>query len=362
MRGRLLPACLLVLTVVLPIRPAHANDHAHGEGELVLFASAEGRTSDSDQEIYRDDEGVLTADVLGSWSKGRFRVFGELLLSTDEQELERLQLGWQLAPETFVWVGRFHQPSSVWNSFHHHGQYLQPSISRPVIEDWEDEGGILPQHVEGLFFERRHPLGSEARHGVVVAASAGIGPVLGPEGLEPYEVFSSRSYDRRPAVAMRLMYLPSFADDDGIGILASHTEIGLQDTPEQAGGDHVDLDVYGAYLTWTAGPWQTQAALYRIRAGFYPPSGGGEAFWAGYAQLRRELGAGLSLLARYEDSDGAGDSRYVALFPDFVEQRTVVDLRWDFATRHALSLEAATNHAREGQFNELRLQWSAAFR
>jgi hypothetical protein len=363
MRGRLAPVCAWVSLAWLAAGPAAGSEqeHSHGEGKLVLFASAEGFILDGDSDTYDDEDGILTADVLGSWSLGRLRVLGELLLSTEEQEMERLQLGWQLAPDTFLWAGRFHQPASVWNSFHHHGQYLQPSITRPVIDDWEDEGGILPQHVEGFLFETRRPIGAGDGHGFMLAASAGIGPNLTEQGLEPYELFSSRSGDRHPAVGFRFMFLPTFVDDDGIGIVASHTEVGVHEGVGLPAADHLDLDVLGAYLVWTSGPWQTQATLYRVKAAYDEPATGSDEFWAGYLQARRELGSGLSALVRYDGSDGASRSRYVLLFDDFVAQRVVLDLRWDFAASQALSFEYANSLAREGRFNEFRLQWSAAF-
>lgn len=362
MHRALVPVWLAVAIVSLASATAVAGDEpGRGEGKLILFASAEGYSLDSDYGPYDDTDGVLTADIVGSWSRGRFRVFGELLVSTEEQEMERLQLGWQLAPETFAWLGRFHQPSSVWNSLYHHGQYLQPSITRPAIEDWEDDGGILPQHVEGLLFETRRPLGSGDSHGFVLAAAGGIGPILTRNGLEPYEVFSSRTHDRRPAFGLRLMYLPDFTDDDGVGIVASHAEIGLDEIGNVAQSDHVDLDAYGVFVSWTSGPWQARGTVYRIRAGYDAPDPGSDQFWAGYVQVSRELGGEFTLLARYEDSDGASDSRYVRYFPDFVEERAVVNLRWDFSVRQALAVELASSKAREGRFRELRVQWSAAF-
>ena len=80
----------------------------------------------------------LQADALLSLQKGPFKLFGEYLLSDHEGDLERFQLGWQLSGDTVIWIGRFHQPTSVWNHDHHHGQYLQTSITRPAIDEWED--------------------------------------------------------------------------------------------------------------------------------------------------------------------------------------------------------------------------------
>jgi len=73
---------------------ARAEQAPPSRGDLLVFASAEGyRLADS--EVFDDDvDGVLTTDLLGSWTTGRFRVMGELFVTTEEQDLERLQAGW----------------------------------------------------------------------------------------------------------------------------------------------------------------------------------------------------------------------------------------------------------------------------
>ena len=204
-------SCMLLLATLFATWASAGEDDRPRDtdrGELLLFASADGARIASDDPGYDTTDLDLTADVLGSLSAGKFRVFGELVLATEEQELERLQFGWQVAPETFLWLGRFHQPASTWNTDYHHGRYLQPSITRPSIEEWEDEGGVLPQHLEGVLVETRLPLGE--RRGLTLAAGGGIGPVMGSAGLEPLEVFGPRSFERRPAYSLQAAFLPEF--------------------------------------------------------------------------------------------------------------------------------------------------------
>jgi hypothetical protein len=286
-------------------------------------------------------------------------VLGELLLSTEEQELERFQFGWEVAPETYAWLGRFHQPASAWNTQHHHGQYLQPSITRPTIEEWEDDGGVLPQHLIGALGEARLPLADHS--GLWLSAGAGIGPLMTPEGLKPLEIFSPRNTERLPTFSMRVAFLPDFASDDGLALVAMHSEIGLSRSLYTGPADHVDLGVVGLSLGWTPRRWQLMATVYAVNAALSGDSGKDDRFYAGYLQLSRDLGGGFSVLGRFEGSAQTDDSRYLALFPEFISQRAVMDLRWDFARQQALSLELATAQARQGNFKALRLQWSAVF-
>lgn len=340
---------------------ARAEQAPPSRGDLLVFASAEGyRLADS--EVFDDDvDGVLTTDLLGSWTTGRFRVMGELFVTTEEQDLERLQAGWEIRPDTLLWLGRFHQPGSFWNTRYHHGQFLQTSISRPSIESWEDDSGVLPQHVMGALFESRVPLGESG--GVSLALSAGLGPLLRDHELHPVEIFNPDSRPRGGSFAVQASFLPDYSSNDGVGMLASHTEVMLDDAVRPYGADCVDLDVIGLFFDFAPGRWRITSTTYWVHSDFDGTAGGGsDSFVSGYLQAQRTFGDRFTALARFEASANADDSAYVALFEDFVEQRKVVDLRWDFARRHALTVEWADTDTLRDRYHEYRLQWSAALR
>ena len=273
-------------------------------------------------------------------------------------DLERLQIGWETYPDSYVWLGRFHQPASSWNSRHHHGPFLQPTITRPAIELWEDEGGVLPQHLVGLLAETRLQLGEAG--GVSLAAGGGVAPMMTDEGLEPLDILRPGDFDGRRAWSARATYLPDFTDDSGIGLVASHGEVDITNSAYAGPADSVDLDVAGLFVVWARGAWRLDSTLYRVRALFVGQAGTSDEFSAGYLQLRRELGTEFSVVGRSEGSADTAGSGYLSLFPDFVRQRSVLDFRWDFMRRQALSIEFATNRVRNGDFREFRLQWSAA--
>ncbi|MGH8134710.1 MAG: hypothetical protein ACRER4_00045 [Steroidobacteraceae bacterium] len=348
-------AALLAATASAGEHDQHGNS---GQGELVFFPFVDAETFDSDDPIYDTSELDLSVDVLGSWGAGRIRVLGELLLSTEEQDLERFQVGWEALPNTYLWLGRFHQPASVWNTRHHHGPYLQSSITRPAIELWEDEGGVLPQHLVGLLAETRRPMGETG--GVSLAAGIGVGPALKTGSLEPLEAFEFHNFENRRSWSLRANWLPDFTGDDGIGLIASHSQIDIREANYPGPADRVDLDVAGLFVAWTHDPWRLDAALYAMRADFVGEGSADDNFTAGYLQLRRELGKKFSILGRFEDSADTSESRYLALFSDFTSQRTVLDFRWDFMRQQAITVEVATSQARDSDFRELRLQWSAA--
>ena len=59
-------------------------------------------------------------------------------------DLERSYVQYVVGPWLKVSVGRFHTALGYWNDTYHHGGYLQTSVSRPVMERFEDNGGLLP--------------------------------------------------------------------------------------------------------------------------------------------------------------------------------------------------------------------------
>jgi len=128
--------------------------HQHSSSEFEVFVAAEGLAGHG-QPHPRYDDPWFDADVIFGFTHGQFRVFGEYFITGDEHDLERFQVGYEVVPDTVLWLGRFHQPASAWDTEHHHGRYLQTAITRPAIENWEDEQGLIPQHITGALVESR---------------------------------------------------------------------------------------------------------------------------------------------------------------------------------------------------------------
>lgn len=354
-----IPIALGLFAGLIPT-PADAAAHEHSRRtEILVFASGEARAFDGDDPAIESDDFLAAADFLATWTSDRWHALAEYLLTNEEQELERLQFGWEPVPDTFLWIGRFHQPGSVWNTRQHHGQYLQPSITRPAIENWEDYGGVLPQHVEGLLFETRRPLGE--KRGVEFSAGLGISAELRDDALEPFEVFNPRNDGRMLSYSMHAALLPDMTGDDAFGVTVSHNELPFDPAPRPDGSDHVDLQVLGIYADVARGPWQLTSVIYAAEAEFAgAASMPRDRFLAGYIQLQHHFDSRLTALVRVEATDGSGDSAYLALFPGFVKRRNVFDLRWDFRPRQALSIEFADTKAPPADYGEFRLQWSTA--
>lgn len=341
----------------------HHSPDGHPSSEFVLFASAEGHSFSSPASANQlNEDANAIGDAVFAINRGRFRLFGEYQLSDEEHDLERMQVGMEVVPDTVVWVGRFHQPASAWNTEHHHGRYLQTAITRPSIELWEDEQGIIPQHISGIYVDSRRPIGDTA--GVQLAVGAGLGTTVGSAGLEEFDLLNPHSDGRRLSLTGRIAYLPDYVGTSVFGLLLAHNDMPVTDAPTagQLQATDVRQDLYGAFVDWNDGPWQLHSALYDVSMNLTEAGGSrSESFVAGYVQMERQLPRRFTAYAREENSSRASRSVYVQVnHPDFQLRRATLGLRWDFRRRQALTAEFTHGHSVRADQDAFRLQWSAA--
>lgn len=324
-----------------------------------MFGSAEAYRIDPDQ-LPTSNDAVATADILYSLTRNRFKLLGELIASSEEFELERFQVGWLLHETTWIYAGRYHQPTNYWASTYHHGQYLQTSITRPSIENWEDNSGVLQTHQTGFMVESN--IGLRENTGLEIAVSFGSGSEIQDGALEPYNVPGSEGIAGH-SFAARIGFLPDTLGNDTFGVLLGTSELESSDSqviiPDLV---DVDQDLVGAFLNWTRGSLHVISAAYYIRNKLdRATQSDSDHFTAGYVQLGKTI-ADWTLYGRWEDTAGAEESEYLTLFPEYVIQRSLIGVRLDFLKRHALTLELFDAEAETGDYRQIAIQWSAAFR
>ena len=339
--------------------------------ELLLMPSAQAvGTFDRHAAVTEIVDQVVQVDTLFTVQHGPFKLFGEYLLSDHEGDLERFQLGWQASQDTVIWIGRYHQPTSVWNHDHHHGQYLQTSVSRPFMDEWEDLGGILPQHFTGMLIETSHAAFGSWR--LRTAIGGGIAPYITADGLEPFDLLHPSSERHQVGYQGRISLHPSEFSESGFGILAATDElpvVGLAATPGHVtvgppipGLDHADLKLLGAFGVYAAADWKVLGTWYHASTQLNSPVASlASNFGIGYVEAERRLPHEFTVFARWEDSANARQCLYLKLFPMVVQERNVLGLRWDFVPRQALTVQLSKTHTLNGPFSDIRLQWSAAF-
>jgi hypothetical protein len=335
---------------------------AAGDSDLIFFLSADGFERQSISLATLDEQKfTVTADVLYSYENGPWRVLGEYFLTDEESDLERLQFGYDFSTDSTIWLGRFHRPISVWNHQFHHGAYLQPSISRPAIENWEDQGGVLPGHVTGVLIDSLKPVGDKG--GIRFAASAGFGPGLAEGELLPFDILHPGDGPQQPAASVNLAYLPDYAAESSFGLVAGYVEIEADPMPALglATSFEIQQSTFGAHANWETDDWQLISAVYYIDNDVRQSVAAGGWFVAGYVQAQHQLGENTAAYLRLENTRNADSADYLKIFPEFIQQRELLGFRYDFAKRQAIALEISRNEVSMDSYSQIHLQWSAVF-
>lgn len=350
----------LLLVLAVFCSPWARGDPLQHEFLLMPSATVIG-TFDRQSPLTQLYDEVVQADALLSLQKGPFKLFGEYLLSDHEGDLERFQLGWQLSSDTVIWIGRYHQPTSVWNHDHHHGQYLSTSITRPGIDEWEDLRGVLPQHFTGALIESSREVFGRWR--LRTAVAGGLAPKLNNDGLQPFDLIHPDG-GRRMGYQARASLHPGEFSDSGFGVLMADDQIaatGLRPV-NGVGIDHVDLQLYGLFGAYADDAWKVTATVYVARTELHYIIGptAEDSFGFGYIEAERHFGRNFTGFVRYEEAAGVGNSPYLHLFEQFARERYLGGVRWDFVDRQALTLQVTDSFFINGHFSDVRLQWSAA--
>jgi hypothetical protein len=341
--------------------------HAESQQDLLVFASLGGldRFSASDPAIEETD-GHATASFLYTYSSDRFRFLGEYILSDTESELERLKAAWQIDEQTMLWFGRFHSISNFWTTEYHHGQFMQTSISRPGLEEWEDESGPLPSHISGVWLEHQYSV--EERSVIDFGLVAGLAPVFANGQLVPFDFLDPES-GHSPHISGRLVYRPDVLSTNQIGVVVAHNDISVDSNsnPTLAGLNSIQQLTVGAFSHWQWEEWSLISNLVYFDVDLrYGDADVNDTFIMGYVQLEHTATNDLTIFGRAEFSDGEDQSRYLQMLPAAVAHRQMLGVRWDFADSHALTMEIADTSAQgidlsHDYFKEFRIQWSAVF-
>ncbi len=349
-RSRPIQTLLALLAGMLFPLPAPA------EGELLLFPEL---LFEHEQDNSLDDaELTPSLDFFGTARRGRLRLLGEVFVSDDEFDVERLKLGYAFSPGTVVWAGRVHNPLGYWISQYHHGNYLQASISRPEVARFEDDGGLFPNHIIGVLLDTTYTSGN---HAFDYSLLAGTGPELrAGNNAELHFAGLSNVGDGKHKLNItgRFAYRPDSASDNQFGLFASYVKIPVT----KAIYDTLKLTIAGVFSSWQLADLTFTGALYLVKDelsdGAVKDDGD---FASGYVQADYLALEVWTPYARLEHSYGDNNDPYIELMTDFVPKRQVLGMRWDFTPGQALKLEYSRNHAHSKTFGQTFLSWSAAF-
>jgi len=340
---------------------------AEPQHDMLVFLSIEGHEMRSTQNPELDGfSSHATADFLYSYNSERFRFLAEYILSSSEDELERIKAAWRIDDRTLLWLGRFHAISNYWTTEYHHGQYMQTSISRPGLEEWEDESGPMPSHVTGLSLEHDFFLSEESAMSLGLAA--GLAPKFEGVHLEPFDVLNPES-GHELSLSGRLVYRPDVLSMKQIGLAVAHNDIAVvsDSNPNLTDLNTILQTTVGIFSNWQWQDWalSTNWVWFDIEMQ-YLDRDVDDSFLMGYVQGEYDVSDNWTVFGRVELGDNEDGSPYLQLLPNVIAHRHMLGVRWDIADSHALTLELAdtstqgeaSNH---DSFKEIRIQWSAVF-
>ena len=340
---------------------------AESRHDMLVFASLEGfeAFSASDPELEGFDRRA-TADFLYTYNSDRFRILAEYIWSDTESELERLQAAWQIDDQTMLWFGRFHAISNYWTTEYHHGQFMQTSISRPGLEEWEDESGPMPSHVTGLWLEHEYSVNDQSA--INLGLVAGLAPKFDGQHLAPFDFLDPES-GHDMTVSARVVYRPDVLSTNQIGLSLAHNDIAVvsDSNPNLTNLNSILQTTLGVFSDWEWDAWRLSGnwVYFDVEMQY----GNGDVqddFVLGYVQGEYEAAKNWTVFGRAEIGFGEDNSLYLQLLPSVIAHRNMLGVRWDFADSHALTMEVADTSTQgdnlvHESFKEFRLQWSAVF-
>lgn len=347
---------LLPLVVFLILLGASSAAHAfelNGFGDVTFTKSTETN----------NDQGSFALGGLDLYVSqpidDRTDVFVELVVEAGDTgdfvlDLERLQLGYLVNDALKVRAGRFHNILGYWNTAFHHGAQLQTSIGRPAFLEFEDEGGILPSHLIGLWASGRYVT---APLSLTYGVMAGNGSKVQDGALSPNNTSDNNG---NKAVSFRLTAEPNGIPGLMFGVSGSHALVsGFTGSNEIM---RVKQNIAAIDVTYFEKPFEFIAEYYLIRD--KDDFSGSEKFSskAFYVQGGYVIKDRFIPYARYEKCslDDKGDPYFGALGTK-ESKRTIAGLRYNLSVSNAVKAEVRFIDNGTEKFEEYAAQWSVAF-
>ncbi|MDH5257576.1 MAG: hypothetical protein OEX07_06195 [Gammaproteobacteria bacterium] len=317
------------------------------------FAHAEIRPDVHDNPELETFEVELGTDFFYLLNYKKFRVLGELAVTSEEFELERLQIGLDLTTNQTLWLGRFHTPLGYWNSNYHHGLHLQTSVHRPGIIEFEEKGGALPNHITGALLEGQRFTNNGA---INYSAAIGYAPTLEHDTLEPYSLEASGN---KLHGIIKIGYQPDETNPSESGLVIAQSTI----THEGELIDQIQQQFVSLYSHQSWEKYRLLGAAFLVKNTIqYPSTDDAKAsFAAGYLHGEYDIASQWTVYARVERSLGSEDDSYLALFEHSETQRNLGGIRYDVTRRQAISSEVSQRTGEHDNHTHVSIQWSAVF-
>jgi hypothetical protein len=274
-------------------------------------------------------------------------------------DIERLQVGYLVSDELTVWIGRFHTPYGYWNTAYHHGAQLQPTVMRPQFIAFEDHGGVLPAHMDGLWASG-HVAAGPGR--ITYDAYLGNGQRILDGALD---MQNEGNVDSHTALGGRFGYefLGGALDSLWIGVHAFSEQV--NDFTNGVLTAETDVKVAGGFFHWTPGDWELMGEFYGFDNRAHDSNAPSHSSTTWYVEADYTFYGRITPLARVERASlNQNDGYFQYLLGGKSYTRNLVGVRYDLTPQTALKLDADhTNETLNGAkaYNELHFQVAIRF-
>lgn len=301
----------------------------------------------------------------------RMDVLAELVIEFDDEtaitDLERLQVGYALNNHHKVRAGRFHNLLGYWNLAYHHGAQLHTTIDRPFFLEFEDEQGILPLHMVGLWWDSRFSTGAgDVELGVMFGNGAALsGDLTAPEPLT-LDPGSSSDPDNKKAVSANISFSPAAMEGMQVGLFGQIGTVVITDTVS-TNSDEIDQLIWGVDVAYLSDRMEFLGECYAWQHENLASVSTDTVGW--YTQLGYRVKERVMPYIRYSALDAESDPYFDAIgitgttpAGDRETSVTTVGMRFDIDFRTALKVEyRAVDDDIDGSYNEAAAQWAFSF-
>ena len=348
---------LPIVAMMLMIAPYFAMAGSSYESEFIPFPEVTIHFYDRDVPPAQQHGSAPLVDFFYTAKYNNWRVLSEFLVSDDERDLERLIVG-KIGPSgRQFWLGRNHTDLDQWNRLFHRETYLQTTIHRPGIIEFEDDGGVLPAHITGLSVEDNKSIGG---HSLNYRVTIGLGPTLKQQHLVPFDLLKPNKDSNDLALTAIVSDQTAGDSFKDSGLFLGHTII-----PSQANSIlKIKQTVLGAYTNYSIGSstvWRASAFYVVDDMDMAGGTNKNSSFVYAYLQPEYNLNAMWTVYGRMEVNAGANNDLYVQQIPSFISERALVGTRYQMENSQVIKFELAKLRQYGQRFIAAEVQWSAAF-
>ncbi len=273
-------------------------------------------------------------------------------------DLERAQIGYQFSDEATLWLGRFHTPFGYVNTALHHGAWIATALRRPKFVQFEDHGGVLPDHTVGAWLTGGEHVGDGK---VVYDVYAGNAQEIVAGVLDMRNAGNPHG---NPIVGGRLGYrFGGTLDGLTVGLHGFVDKVSDDQTPT----DYTRVRMLGGYAVYDTDAWEHIAEFYAFDDEDLSGGTGTHRSEAGFVQLAYRASWGVPYV-RYERASLQQSDQYFAQQTNVDAgasyYRSAVGLRFDIDLKAALKFELANTRTTDrapDEYNEALVQYAIRF-